>query len=375
MPKNKPKDKVVVAMSGGVDSSVAADLLKNQGHDVTGIFLHFWKEEVDGEQKENKCCSTKALMDARAVANRVKIPFYTFNFYDIFKEKIVDNFISEYEDGKTPNPCVRCNRYVKLGLLIERAKELGYSHVASGHYARIKREIPNSKFQIPKVRLFRSKDKDKDQTYFLYALTQEQLQHLLFPLGDYTKDEVRAMAKKAGLEIAEKKDSQEICFISGSSHNDFLKRNLVLKKGPIKILESGKVVGEHFGLPLYTIGQRKGIEIGGVGPFYVAKLDHTTNTLYVVNDANHPAIYDDGLKALDVNWISGEKPELPLKCEAVIRYRHKPVKCTVAEGDGGYAVKFDEPQRAVTPGQSVVFYDGDEVLGGGLIERFLDKPE
>lgn len=364
-------------MSGGVDSSVAAKLLKDQGYDPTGIFLHFWKEEVEGEQKENKCCSTKALMDARGVANRIKIPFYTFNFYDIFKEKIVDNFISEYEEGKTPNPCVRCNRYVKLGLLIERAKELGYSHVASGHYARIKKEIPNSKLQIPKIRLFRPKDKEKDQTYFLYALTQEQLRHLLFPLGDYTKDEVRVMAKKAGLEIAEKKDSQEICFISGSSHNDFLKRNLVLKKGQIKILESDKVVGEHLGLPLYTIGQRKGIEIGGIGPFYVAKLDYKTNTLYVVNDANHPALHEKSLKASDVNWISGEKPEMPLKCEAVIRYRHKPVKCTVApisppfkKGTRGidYIVEFDEPQRAVTPGQSVVFYDGDEVLGGGIIE-------
>ena len=369
-------------MSGGVDSSVAAKLLKDHGYDPTGIFLHFWKEDVDGEQKENKCCSTKALMDARRVANRVGIPFYTFNFYDIFKKKIVDNFLDEYEEGKTPNPCVRCNRYVKLGLLIERAKELGYPHVASGHYARIKREAPNSpprvgerqrveagKFQIPKIRLFRPKDKDKDQTYFLYALTQEQLRHLLFPLGDYTKDEVRSMAKKAGLEIAEKKDSQEICFISGSSHNDFLKRNLELKKGQIKILESDKVVGEHFGLPLYTIGQRKGIEIGGIGPFYVAKLDHETNTFYVVNDANHPALFEDNLKASDVNWISGEKPELPLKCEAVIRYRHKPVKCTVTEKDNDYIVKFDEPQRAVTPGQSVVFYDGDEVLGGGIIEN------
>lgn len=355
-------------MSGGVDSSVAADLLKNQGYDATGIFLHFWKEEIDGEQRENKCCSTKALMDARAVANRIKIPFYTFNFYDIFKEKIVDNFINEYEEGKTPNPCVRCNRYVKLGLLIERVKELGYSHVASGHYARLKKV--DGKFK-----LYRPADKEKDQTYFLYALTQEQLSHLLFPLGDYTKDEVRVMAKKAGLEIAEKKDSQEICFISGSSHNDFLKRNIVLKKGEIKILESGKVVGEHFGLPLYTIGQRKGIEIGGIGPFYVAKLDHKTNTLYVVNDANHPAIYDSGLRALDVNWLSGEKPELPLKCEAVIRYRHKPVKCTVMEENGEYIAEFDEPQRAVTPGQSVVFYAGDEVLGGGLIERLLDKPE
>jgi len=466
--------RVIVAMSGGVDSSVAAKLLKDQGHDLLGIFLHFWKDETPltplskggktprlpftkGGGAENKCCSLEALSDARRVCQKVGLPFYTLNFSDIFKKEVVDYFLDEYKKGNTPNPCVRCNKLVKLGWLIEQAKKLGFDYVASGHYARLRREIPNSKFQIPNkiprprqakrggqnpkskisknndgmvYRLFRAEDKNKDQSYFLYTLTQEQLKHLLFPLGDYKKEEVRQIAKKFNLPVASKKESQEICFIPGKSHNDFLKRYLKLKPGPIKLLphpdplpacadrlirrgeksgQSGEVIGEHQGLPLYTIGQRKGVEIGGLGPFYVARCDYKTNTLYVVKDGEDPALYGDKLIADKVNWIAGEEPKLPLVCEAVIRYRHKPVECKIEkhkntktrkhentktpacyslapvcnaslragrlagrqkyEKQKRYLVKFAKPQRAITPGQSVVFYRKNEVLGGGIIGR------
>jgi len=354
-------------MSGGVDSSVAASLLSKK-YDMTGVFLHFWKEEIDGEEMENKCCSVKALNDARRVARKISIPLYTFNFNDIFKSEIVDDFLCEYAAGRTPNPCVRCNKRVKLGLLLKRVKDLDIDYVASGHYARLKKVGK-------KFKLFRAKDKDKDQSYFLYTFSQVELSHLLFPLGEYKKEDVRKLAKKFKLDVAEKKDSQEICFVSGKSHNDFLKRHLKLKPGAIKTIE-GKVVGEHRGLPLYTIGQRKGVEIGGIGPFYVAKLDYKKNILYVVNDGNDPWLFKDKLVAKKVNWISGVTPKLPLRCEAVIRYRHKPVKCTVRKkpacrtgrNKNDYLVEFKEPQRAVTPGQSVVFYQGDEVLGGGIID-------
>ncbi len=377
-------------MSGGVDSSVAAGLLKNQGYEPTGIFLHFWKEDIEGESSENKCCSISSLMDARRVCQRMGIPLYTFNFSQPFKKKIVDDFLHEYKIGHTPNPCVRCNKYVKLGMLIERAKKLGYGHVASGHYARIKKtdlaggRAKNQKGKKTKIiyKLYRAKDKDKDQSYFLYTFTQDELKHLLFPLGDYAKPQVRALAKKYKFSVAEKKESQEICFVSGKSHNDFLKRHLKLKKGPIKLLSNslsspllirtgnkGEVVGEHGGLPLYTIGQRKGVEIGGIGPFYVAKTDHKTNTLYVVADGNNPILFRDHLWAKNINWISGKTPKMPFSCAAVIRYRHKPVKCQIKKENNQYYIKFIEPQRAVTPGQSIVFYKGEEVLGGGIIVR------
>lgn len=371
-------------MSGGVDSSVAAKILKDQGHDVVGIFLHFWKEEIKGGKNfENKCCSAEALLDARRVADKIGMPLYTLNFAKVFKKQVVDNFLSEYAKGKTPNPCIRCNKLVKLGLLIKQAKKLGFDYVASGHY------VVNKNGQ-----LLKAKDKNKDQSYFLYTLNKNELKHLIFPLGGYTKKQVRRLAKKFKLPVAEKKESQEICFVSGNNHNEFLKRHLKLKPGPIVILEpkaiesrgsskkkqdsisrsapsrmtEEKIVGLHSGLSLYTIGQRKGVEIGGTGPYYAAKMDYKTNILYVVDDGNDKLLYNNELIAKNVNWFNDIEPKMPFKCEAVIRYRHKPVGCEVSKiSKNNFKVNFFEPQRAITPGQSVVFYNRSKVLGGGII--------
>ena len=373
MTKKTNKLKIAVAMSGGVDSSVAAKLLKDQGHEVVGIFLHFWKEEFNNLHPdkgglrgvENKCCSAEALLDARRVAAKIGIPLYTLNFAKIFKKQIVNNFLDEYKKGKTPNPCVRCNKLVKLGFLIKQAKKLGFDFVASGHYVSLKEK--NKKFIMQAA-----KDKTKDQSYFLYTFNQKELAHLLFPLGNYTKKQVRQLAKKFKLPVAEKSESQEICFIPNKNHNEFLKRHLKLKPGNIKITPlirgARGVIGRHLGLPLYTIGQRKGIEIGGTGPYYAAKMDYKKNILYVVNNGNDKNLYNNKLIAKNVNWLLDDKLKFPLNCQAVIRYRHKPVKCIVTKNNkNSLKVKFSEPQRAITPGQSVVFYKKDEVLGGGII--------
>jgi len=346
-------------MSGGVDSSVAAQLLKNQGYDVSGVFLHFWKDETLGAGAENRCCSLESLLDAKAVANKIGIPFHTFNFSQAFKTAVVDNFLSEYSAGRTPNPCVVCNKQIKLGLLLKHARALGFDYVASGHYLNIKKVGRE-------YRLFRAKDANKDQTYFLYTFTPDELKHLLFPLGNYTKPQVRKLAAKFKLTVAAKPESQDICFLSGS-HNNFLKKHLALTPGDIRILGTEEKIGEHQGLPLYTIGQRRGL-IGGTGPYYAAKFDYRNNILYVVKNWNENILYERGLVAKKVNWLSGRGPQKALKCGAVIRYGHPAVACTVApKNKTDYSVVFSKPQRAVTPGQSVVFYDKKRVLGGGII--------
>ena len=346
-------------MSGGVDSSVAAQLLKNQGYDVSGVFLHFWKDEAIGPKAENRCCSLQSLLDAKAVADTIGIPIYTFNFSSPFKKAVVDNFLSEYAAGRTPNPCVVCNKRIKLGLLLKHARALGFDYVASGHYLDI-RKVGSE------YRLFKAKDDNKDQSYFLYTFTPDELKHLMFPLGRYTKPQVRQLASKFKLSVAAKPESQDICFLSGS-HNDFLKRYLKLAPGDIRLLETGEKIGEHQGLPLYTIGQRRGL-VGGTGPYYVAKFDYKKNILYVVKNWNENILYEKGLIAKKVNWLSGRLPKKSFRCSAVIRYGHPAVACTVMpKGKADYLVAFLKPQRAVTPGQSVVFYDKKRVLGGGII--------
>ncbi len=363
------KKKVIVAMSGGVDSSVAAYLLKQAGYEVTGIFLRL----TAGQEKSEAA--------ARAASRKLKIKFYPFSVFSRFQKEVVDYFLNSYASGLTPNPCIRCNQTIKFTSLLNLIDALGGDFVATGHYVHCRKEKDG------RYHLYRGQDKKKDQSYFLYTLTQKQLARILFPLGELTKKQVEKIAFEKGLPRLEK-ESQDVCFLVSEgkaiAHNDFLKKHLKLKSGPIKTL-TGEIVGEHQGLPLYTIGQRKGVEIGGCGPFYVAWADYQTNTLYVVDDHNHPALLRRQFRAGQVNWINGQEPNWPLKCQAVIRYRHQPVEaivkpCLDSKNKGGEAgksafrdclVEFRQPQRAVTPGQSVVFYQNNKVLGGGIIS--LDK--
>ncbi len=362
MIKNNKNKKVLVAISGGVDSAVSAKLLIDQGYNVSGIFLNFWKDSSESNS-ENKCCSLSAQMDAKKVCLNLGIPFYTFNFSKVFKKEVVDNFLKEYSKGRTPNPCVVCNRKVKIGGLLEYAKSLGFDYLATGHYAYIEKEGRDYK-------MLKGVDKSKDQTYFLYTLNQRQLAKLILPLGRFKKPKVRQIAQKAGLLVANKSDSQEICFISGKNHNDFLKKYLKMKSGEIRLSGENKKIGEHQGLPLYTIGQRRGIEIGGDGPYYVAKFDYKENILYVVRNFDDTILYNSEMTLIDINWTNLKSLKFPLKADVVIRYQHRPVKCLIDynKKNNTARVKFCKKQRAITPGQSAVFYYQNEVLGGGIID-------
>ncbi len=358
----KRKPKVAVGMSGGVDSSTAAALLKEQGYDVVGIFLRFWSDDTfDGEKKvSNKCCSVESMMDARRVADALGIELITLNMSPRFKEYIVDNFLEEYETGNTPNPCVRCNQFVKTGHFLEKARELGCEYVATGHYARIRNNTDGtSDLLLPR-------DMQKDQTYFLHRLDQDTVAHLLFPLGEYTKPEVRELAKAYKLPVFTKQDSQEVCFVAEQGHNTFLSRWLRMEPGDI-IDTNGLVVGQHNGLPLFTFGQRKGLEIGGPGgPYYVVGKNFKENQLLVTNDEAHPGLFTQEMTITDERWIN-QLPVAGRAYQVKVRYRQEPVACTVASTDQGTRITLNEPIRAVTPGQSAVLYDGEVVLGGGVI--------
>jgi tRNA-specific 2-thiouridylase len=382
------KKTVFVGMSGGVDSSVAAYLLKNDGYDVVGVFMRCWGGN-GSDASVGVNCAEKDAEDARRVAEKLKIPFYVWDFEKEYKKKVVDYMIGGYKKGITPNPDVMCNKEIKFGLFLEKALRLGANYVATGHYVRL--QTTNNKLQTvdKKIyKLYQAKDKTKDQSYFLWTLTQKQLKHCLFPIGDYLKsEEVRQIAKRAGLPTAEKPDSQGVCFIGEFKMEDFLKNYIKSKKGKIKTLD-GKILGEHQGLNFYTIGQRKGIKIGGQKgladlPFYVAKKDFKNNVLYVALGNSDRDLFQKELIADSVNWISGTIPKLPLKCEAKIRYRQENQKCVVKKlqttnyksrrkvgtpiKTSGLKIIFNSPQRAITPGQSVVFYKNKEMLGGGVI--------
>ena len=359
---NKKLGKVAVGVSGGVDSSVAVALLVEQGYDVIGVFMKFWAEKVQGQIRENICCSLESAEDARRVCQKLGIPFYVLDMKVPFKEKIVDDFIDKYNQGKTPNPCVLCNKYIKFEELWKKLKPMGVDYIATGHYAEIKKNKLTKKYLLQI-----GKDKEKDQTYFLHQVTQKQLQHTLFPLAKLNKTQVRKLARKYGLLTAEKKESQEICFVPTGKVEDFLKRYIQLQTGPI--VEIGttqdRAIGVHKGLPLYTIGQRKGIGLPG-GPWFVVKLDPKNNILWV--SKNEDDILHKEIIVKNINWISGEKPKFPFKCKCKIRYRSELAVAVVSELSGGkYKVEFKKLERASTPGQFAVFYKQSECLGGGEI--------
>ena len=361
MKEKLKRQKIVVAMSGGVDSSVAAALLKEAGDfEVIGVFMKFWlAPDKNGlEARWNRCCSPEAEKRARSVASKLGIPFYVLNFENEFKKKIVDYFLKGYKKGITPNPCVVCNKEIKFGLLLEKAHQLGAKFIATGHYARLEGGETG-------VKLIKSKDKNKDQSYFLWKLNQQQLKHVLFPVGGYTKTEVKKMAKKFKLPLSGVLESQEICFVRTRT-NDFLRQYLKRKPGKI-VNTKGKIIGEHQGLWFYTIGQRRGIKLAQ-GPFYVVDKNSKKNLLIVSKDEKD--LYKKEVILKKVNWLSGRAPKLPIKIRAKIRHRHKPAEALIYKiQDAKYKLQFKKGQRAVTPGQSVVFYKRNQVLGGGLIAK------
>ncbi|MBU1132572.1 tRNA 2-thiouridine(34) synthase MnmA [Patescibacteria group bacterium] len=377
MNKKPGKIKVAVAVSGGVDSSVALALLKKQGFEVFGVFMHFWSENISGKVRDNICCSLEAQEDARKVCRKLGVPFYTMNMTLPFKKKVVDDFLDQYENCRTPNPCVLCNKHIKFGEFIKRATEMGADFVATGHYARNpKSEILNSKqIQNPKSqntniinKLLISKDIAKDQTYFLHQLNKKQLSKIIFPIGKYTKAEVRALAKKFNLPTASKKESQEVCFVPGGNLQKFFEKYLKLKSGDIVDIETKKVLGKHNGLARYTIGQRKGIGLHG-GPWYVVGLDKEENILRV--SRNESDFLSNELQVKNVNWISGVCPEFPLKAKCKVRYCSEDANSIIETTNEKniFRVKFKKPVRAATPGQYCVFWKGKECLGGGVIQQ------
>ena len=342
-------------MSGGVDSSVAAALLVARGYDVTGAFMVNYDEI--GPQGES--CWAADYQDALRVAAKLGIPLLRLDFVKEYRETVLDYMYDEYKAGRTPNPDVLCNKFVKFGSWLDKAKELGFDKLATGHYARIK-QSKNS------VKLMEAKDKNKDQTYFLHQLNQKQLKHILFPIGDYTKPEVRKMAKKFGLPNADKEESMGICFVGEVPMKDFLLKKIKPQKGKI-ILSTGETIGEHDGLPFYTIGQRNlGVKTKQNKPLYVVVKNFTKNEL-IVGYEDDPLLYKKETVVVKINWI-GQEPKFPLKCEVRLRHRQPLQKCVLYMTSGKLIIEFAKPQRAVTPGQFAVFYYKEECLGGGVIE-------
>ena len=364
--KNKNKKKVIIAMSGGIDSSVAAALLKKQGYNVIGVFMRFWSQE-------GRDCFLESEKRARSAAGKIGIPFYVFNLEKKFKKKVVDCFLKSSKSGLTPNPCVVCNKEIKFGLLFKKLKSLNADYIATGHYARIKTQnsklkTQNHNLKLKTFKLLKGRDKNKDQSYFLWKLDQKILRKTLFPVGDYAKPEIRRLAKKFKLFPGHVPESQEICFVKNNI-NDFLKKYLKTKPGLI-INRKEKVLGRHQGLWFYTIGQRKGIGLAG-GPYYVLDKDIKRNLLIATN--NKKDLDKKELFVKNLNWISGKAPKFPLKVRVKIRSQHKPASALlvnnicVKPGLTQSKVRFNKPQRAVTSGQSAVFYEKNELLGGGVI--------
>ncbi len=350
--------KVVVAMSGGVDSSVAAALLKEQGYDVIGMMLRLWSEP--GKEDSNRCCTPDSMGQARRVAAKLDIPFYVVDAKDVFHNTVVQYFLDGYARGETPNPCLVCNRQIRWTFLLEHALALGADYMATGHYVRI------MKNESGESQLLRAVDRSKDQSYVLHVLTQDKLKHALFPVGDYPKPEIRAMAEKYGLPTASRKDSQDLCFLGGEDYRNFLQRNAAQMLQPGKIVtREGRALGDHTGLANYTIGQRKGLGVASPVPLYVLGKNAVTNTVIV---GTQDEFGSSELTARDVNWLSADAPATPFRAEVKIRYTAKESWATVTPLDGSRArVQFDAPQRDITAGQAAVFFQGDLMLGGGII--------
>lgn len=355
------KGRVVVGMSGGVDSSVAALILKEEGYDVTGVTMQIWQDESYEQSSENGgCCGFSAVEDARRVAGIIGIPHYVMNFRKEFREKVIDYFIGEYQAGRTPNPCIACNRYIKWEALLHRAREIGADYIATGHYGSIVR-LENGRYSVAK-----SADGSKDQSYVLYSLTQEELAHTLFPLGCCNKEEVRRTAADAGLPVAAKKDSQDICFVPDGDYAAFIERHTGEKSIPGSFVDSdGKVLGQHKGILHYTVGQRKGLGIAFGEPRFVLRINPRENTvaLGTKEELMVRQAYVSGVNYMACDALSGE-----LRVTGKLRYSQREASCTIRPQKDGILAEFDEPQRAATPGQAAVFYDNGCILCGGVIE-------
>ncbi|NMP32404.1 tRNA 2-thiouridine(34) synthase MnmA [Thalassotalea sp. M1531] len=362
-----PQDtRVIVGMSGGVDSSVSAYLLKEQGYQVEGLFMKNWEEDDTNEY----CAAAEDLKDAQAVCDKLGIKLHTINFATEYWDNVFEYFLAEYKAGRTPNPDIMCNKEIKFKAFLEFAcEDLGADYIATGHY--VQREFRDSKWNM-----IRGLDNNKDQSYFLYTLSHKQVGQTLFPVGHIEKPEVRAIAEKADLITHNKKDSTGICFIGERKFKDFLQKYLPAQPGKIESAE-GEVIGEHDGLMYHTLGQRKGLRIGGLAnageePWYVVEKDLIRNVLIVGQGHNHPRLFSKGLIANQLHWVNRETVAVPFTCTVKTRYRQEDVACTVTPlNDDEYEILFEEQQSSVTPGQSVVFYQGDVCLGGGIINTLI----
>jgi tRNA-specific 2-thiouridylase len=353
------KGRILAAMSGGVDSSVAALLLKREGWEVVGVSMDLYDYSKVTRDREGTCCSLDDLYDARRVCDLIGIPYYVLNLRDEFRREVIDPFVQEYRAGRTPNPCILCNEYLKFRALLRKADELGAEGVATGHYAVIRRE-PDGR-----CRLFAAPDGTKDQSYFLYSLDSDRLRRILFPVGEMPKDEVRRIAADAGLPVYEKKESQDICFVTDDSYTRFLEQKGIREERGRFVDREGNFLGNHKGVLHYTVGQRKGLGIAAREPLYVVAIDAEKNEVVLGHEND---TFSAGAVVAYPTFVSGAPPAAEFRATARIRYRHPGAPCSVRVGEKRLEVAFDAPQRSVTPGQALVLYDRDEVLGGGWIE-------